>query len=380
MPPMTRRGRYQAAVLWAYAGVDRYGQIVRSEPREIRVRWEEAETTEDTPDGKSLDLRFQVVVGEEIPLESLMWKGTLAAWYGTTGTGGEENEGEQEVCRVVSYTEVPDVQYRRKLRSVSLARYQGAPPRAESAGEAVPGDLTITASGFANAICDDCTDLNGSFLATQSRNEIDVQEWRTTFLELDTGTGTGTLDAEWQIVVTRQRRENGDTITARFYRTLTGVVGTYGKSQAAWDGESPLTLTRLVVDGSCSWPATITIQGAEWVAPAGNVVVEGAGYSAGTCEGCLSLNADFTLLPVVAGTSWRTATPFSFDGASHVWTAWKTATASQVELREATDNTLKAAWRYDGAWDGLARVSFAFAGAQSATCCVWPATLAVRGD
>jgi hypothetical protein len=380
VPWPTRRHRYQKAVLWPYAGVDRYGQIVRGTPREIRVRWETARSSEDEPDGKSLDLRFQVMVGEEIALESLLWLGSLAEWYGEAGSAGDD-AGEEEVCRVVSYTEVPTIKNRHKLRSVSLARFQGAPPRYPTTGDAALGDLTITATGFADAACDDCTDLNSTFTATQSRNEIDTQEWRTAFLELDTGTGTGSFDTEWQIVITRERQANGGVnITARYYRTGRGVVGTYTRTNVTWDGAEPLTLNRGVVDGTCSWPATVTIQGADYVAPSGNVVVEGAGVSAGTCDGCLSLNADFTLAVVVSLTSWRSAATFPFDGAAHVWTAWRTSTQSGLELRLASDNSLVAAWVYAGAWDGLDRKSFSFAGAASPTCCVWPATLAVRGD
>jgi hypothetical protein len=380
MPAPESRRRYQKAVLWPYAGVDRYGMVVRGEAREILVRWETGRKAPEGPDGKTLDLRFQVHVGEEIPLDSLMRLGSLEDWYGTNGTGGEDAGAEDEVCRVVSYREVPDVKGRHFRRTVSLERFQGAPPRRPTAGDSTAADLVITGAGFASRACDDCEDLNASFLVALTRNELDDQEWRTDYLELDTGTGTGSFDTEWQIVIERDKRAG--TVVARYVRTGKGPVVTYQKAgSAAWDGASPLTLARVGAgDESCVWPATVTIRSADYVAPVGDVIVEGAGYSAGTCEGCLGLNADFTLAAVTAGAAWRSATPFSFDGAAHVWAAWRSATQSGVELRRAGDNGLAAAWVYAGAWDGLARVTFTFGGAAEASCCVWPAVLAVRGD
>ena len=78
MANLVKRMLRQDAILWTYAGEDRFGRKTYEEPRQIKCRWEEK--TEQFLDrtGNTQISRAQVYVPEKIPELSVLWQGTFA--------------------------------------------------------------------------------------------------------------------------------------------------------------------------------------------------------------------------------------------------------------------------------------------------------------
>lgn len=128
MPSQETSHRHQTALYFPFAGVDDYGQpIVSSSPTELSVRWEfgRAETTD--PQGNTVVVDAIVHVDRRITVGSEMWLGELEDWIGTgSGSAGSDDE----VMRVVSYNETPDVKGRKFYREVGLQFKGDSPSRA----------------------------------------------------------------------------------------------------------------------------------------------------------------------------------------------------------------------------------------------------------
>ena len=116
-----RRYRVQAAVLWAAVSpvsYDRYGQTLVSAPVEIKVRWLTCRREVLDSKGNTIALDAEAVVGQQIPVGSRMWFGSLSSWAGT-GSGLPD----KEVHEVKVYHETPDVKGRAVRRTVGLMRW-----------------------------------------------------------------------------------------------------------------------------------------------------------------------------------------------------------------------------------------------------------------
>jgi hypothetical protein len=122
MPSIEQSDRYQTAVLWVKTGVDRYGASVVADPVEIRVRWNVRRTEGTDALGNPIALDAQVVVDRVISIDSQMWLGSLAHWYGT-GSAGQDDE----VMFVRTFDRVLDVKGRVARMQVGLSRFKDAP-------------------------------------------------------------------------------------------------------------------------------------------------------------------------------------------------------------------------------------------------------------
>src|SRR5688572_5891472 len=116
MPPIETEGLYDKAMLWRVTGVNAYGQPTHeSTPEEISVRWNTRRSHEMSATGSSIKLDATAFVDQEIPIDSLMWKGTEEEWeesyYGTgSGSASEVEFKEDNRLHVVkTYKETPDV-------------------------------------------------------------------------------------------------------------------------------------------------------------------------------------------------------------------------------------------------------------------------------
>ncbi len=67
--------------------------------------------------GNSVDIEARVVVAQDVPIQSLMWKGCLADWT-----------GEGDVMEVVGKATDPDIKGRNYRRLLLLRRFRSALP------------------------------------------------------------------------------------------------------------------------------------------------------------------------------------------------------------------------------------------------------------
>lgn len=122
MPAYQRRLRYQRAILWPFAGYDRYGEVVVGTPVEVGVRWEarRRETLDNL--GNTVMLEAVAVVDQPIAVGSHMWLGTLEDFY-ESGSAGPSTE----VMEVVTTRYLPDSKGRHYRRTVGLTKYKDNP-------------------------------------------------------------------------------------------------------------------------------------------------------------------------------------------------------------------------------------------------------------
>jgi hypothetical protein len=119
MPAPELNGRHQKAVLWEKVGLDNYGNpTLDASPVEIVVRWEEGRSESIDDNGNPIGVDAQVIVAQEIPVGSIMWRGALAN-LPNPPTG---------LKQVISYNETPDIKGRVTFRKVSLVRYSETLP------------------------------------------------------------------------------------------------------------------------------------------------------------------------------------------------------------------------------------------------------------
>lgn len=123
MPQQERSFRRQKALLWLATGTDRFGQpTVTTTPVEIKVRWNTNRAERLAPDGTTVTVDGTAVVDQIIPIDSLMWLGTLEEWLGT-GSGLTDTE----LCVVKTFRDTPDLKARASFKEAGLMRYHGKP-------------------------------------------------------------------------------------------------------------------------------------------------------------------------------------------------------------------------------------------------------------
>lgn len=127
MPAQETSHRFQTALYWPFAGVDDYGQpVVSSSPQELSVRWEQTRQEATDPQGNTITVDAVAVVDRKVTVGSEMWLGSLDDWLGTgSGSAGSDDE----VMRVASYDEVPDLRGRATWRQAGLQRKSDSPSR-----------------------------------------------------------------------------------------------------------------------------------------------------------------------------------------------------------------------------------------------------------
>lgn len=139
MPMMERAYRTTKAVFWERDSYDEDGRATYLDAREIDVRWATNRTKSVRIITSGDAVEANVVVGEFIRTDSLMWKGELAEWSGVR----PDAEG-NEVMKVVRYNETPDVKGKahRTRRSVDLVKFRDSFPSTESTESLVDDTLS----------------------------------------------------------------------------------------------------------------------------------------------------------------------------------------------------------------------------------------------
>lgn len=111
MPDIETMEMDQRAVLWPSIGTDPYGQVKVGPPVEIPVRWEQYRREMKDDDGQMFLSDAMVVVGRDVPVDSLLWLGTLAQWQ-STGV----NQADNNLQIVFQFGKIPD------LKNVAIRR------------------------------------------------------------------------------------------------------------------------------------------------------------------------------------------------------------------------------------------------------------------
>jgi len=127
MPPIERVNRHDDAILWDVTGVDAYGEPLRDDPVELKVRWENNRSEMLDANGQSITVDATAVVAQDVTVGALMWQGLLDDWYGT-GSSGSDNG----LCQVVAFSKIPDLKGRNYRRTVGLMRFRGTLPALDS--------------------------------------------------------------------------------------------------------------------------------------------------------------------------------------------------------------------------------------------------------
>lgn len=110
----------QYGVLWAASGSDEFGQLQITQPVEFSARWELGAILSDSPLASTHRLVGRAFVDRVIPLESIVWKGTLEDYRLLNEPG--------DLMQVVDYAEVPNVKANRILRTVLLTAWNSQLP------------------------------------------------------------------------------------------------------------------------------------------------------------------------------------------------------------------------------------------------------------
>ncbi len=118
MPSIEGQGRYQSAILWEASGYDNNGMPTVLAPEGILVRWDIASSGMQAPNTNSIKQTIEVVVNREIPIGSIMWKGTAA----------DLPAAPEDLMKVVGYRETPCIKGRKFQRTVTLELYGNTLP------------------------------------------------------------------------------------------------------------------------------------------------------------------------------------------------------------------------------------------------------------
>lgn len=120
MPALETMDLYQRAVLWTSAGWDGFGQPKVNSPVEISVRWLDKKRNILDADGGTIALDVQVIAAQTIPVNSLLWLGTLVQ-FNIANVGSNPT---LEICQVKVFNVSPDIKNRFKRYDYGLMRYK----------------------------------------------------------------------------------------------------------------------------------------------------------------------------------------------------------------------------------------------------------------
>lgn len=123
MPHQETAYRRQTAVLWECTGKDRTNEPILSSPREIKVRWNNDQSS--MLDESNTVVRVDALVETtcDVPVDSILWLGCLEDWYGT-GSGSDESQ----LMQVRLFQKTPDLKGRAFYRRAGLLRFRGVLP------------------------------------------------------------------------------------------------------------------------------------------------------------------------------------------------------------------------------------------------------------
>ncbi len=109
----------QPAVLWSSNNYDNDGEPKVDAADSIFVRWEDSQGVVQDGQGDNVTFNAEVFVSVAIPMESVLYQGTLAAF---------EADSSPELYRVVGTKSIPDLKAVNSRRSVLLARLSSELP------------------------------------------------------------------------------------------------------------------------------------------------------------------------------------------------------------------------------------------------------------
>lgn len=125
MPPLEAMDRRGKAVLWPRLGIDGYSEPVVGDPVEIDVRWNDSRREMIDPGGNVVATDAQVIVGRDVPMNSILWQGEMADLPPSlTPKAG------LVIVKAIDFT--PDIKGRNAFREVGAMRYKDKLPWRDS--------------------------------------------------------------------------------------------------------------------------------------------------------------------------------------------------------------------------------------------------------
>lgn len=117
MPAIEEMFLEQTAVLWEAAGTDIYGrEVVSSDPYEVSVVWTWGRSQSRDAKGNVIAIDATVLIFQEVPVDSVMWLGTLDDLPGTALVP------EEDVMVVASCNASPNMKNTETAYDLKLAR------------------------------------------------------------------------------------------------------------------------------------------------------------------------------------------------------------------------------------------------------------------
>lgn len=117
MPFEGVRGLVHKAAYWQCVGRDINAQAVLSaNPIDLNVRWDDTHRQVADADGNLIAIDATAVVDRDIPIGSVMWKGSIQLMPGSA------QMPDRDVFEVVMFNNVPDFRGRFTYREVNMIR------------------------------------------------------------------------------------------------------------------------------------------------------------------------------------------------------------------------------------------------------------------
>lgn len=117
--PLESDCRSQDAVLLEADASNNDGEATTEAAAELKVRWEDGQGQIQDGQGDVVTYDATVIVGQDIPMDSVLYLGTEDA---------RTDDTDPEYYRVVATKSIPDVKGRNFRRTVFLARQSGTAP------------------------------------------------------------------------------------------------------------------------------------------------------------------------------------------------------------------------------------------------------------
>lgn len=132
---------------------------------------------------------------------------------------------------------------------------EGAEPCSFCSSGTTPEQIQLDISGVTDATCDNCDDIDGSYVLTQT--PADPCVWRVNSGTLRQDCGSGEQDVVYTFTLTHQLLggwqldidRNGNPTGCKYAISLS----------APYDCSTARTLTRTFQGTGCTWPATVDI-------------------------------------------------------------------------------------------------------------------------
>lgn len=132
MPAQETSHLYQRALLWRSSGVNKFGRHKREAISvEIGCRWDDRRYEALDPQGNAIALDAQVIVAVDVPIGSIMWKGSLDDLSeALTGTSEADTSDvpTSDLFEVVIVNRDEDLKKRATYRELGLQRYTDTMP------------------------------------------------------------------------------------------------------------------------------------------------------------------------------------------------------------------------------------------------------------